>query len=85
VNSAKRRRLSRSALAYLRSIKFPEVPIRFDIVEVIVINDVINEIRHLPNTFSLSRLTVLDEAVTEKNLSTDDIDGADGTEVIGIQ
>jgi len=33
VNSAKRRRLSRSALAYLRSIKFPEVPIRFDIVE----------------------------------------------------
>jgi putative endonuclease len=55
VNAAKRRRLSRCAMAYLRLVKFPEVPIRFDIVEVIVRDDGTQEIRHLPNTFSLSR------------------------------
>jgi len=54
VNAAKRRRLSRTALAYLRQIKNPPVKIRFDVVEVILEDDVIAEIRHLPNTFPLS-------------------------------
>jgi putative endonuclease len=54
VNQAKRRRLSATALDYLRLIGNPGVPIRFDIVEVLLSGDAIREIRHLPNTFSLT-------------------------------
>ena len=54
VNARKRRLLSLTALDYLREIRHPQVPIRFDIVEVILNEDVIGEIRHLPNTFSLT-------------------------------
>ena len=54
VNAAKRRRLSRTALAYLRQIRNPPVKIRFDVVEVLLEDEVIAEIRHLPNTFPLS-------------------------------
>jgi len=46
-----------------------------------VINDVINEIG-ISQYLLVVAAYRLDEAVTEKNLSTDDIDGADGTEVI---
>ena len=56
VNPEKKRRLSRAALDYLRAIKNPKKPIRFDIVEVLIDDeDQIVEIRHLPNAFSLSR------------------------------
>ena len=54
VNSRKKRRLSRAALAYLRHIRFPAVRIRFDIVEVLLTDGAVREIRHLPNAFSLS-------------------------------
>jgi putative endonuclease len=54
VNAKKRRLLSRAALQYLHRIRDPEVPIRFDIVEVLLADGTVREIRHLPNTFSLS-------------------------------
>jgi putative endonuclease len=54
VDADKRRHLSQTALDYLRLLNYPEVPIRFDIVEVLLDQDQVREIRHLPNTFSLS-------------------------------
>jgi putative endonuclease len=54
VNSRKRRLLSQAALDYLRQLKQPQVPIRFDIVEVLLSDGAVREVRHLPNTFSLS-------------------------------
>jgi putative endonuclease len=55
VNSARRRRLSQCALDYLRLLKNPEVKIRFDIVEVLLTDGEVREIRHLPNTFAMSK------------------------------
>jgi putative endonuclease len=55
VNARKRRLLSQTALDYLRAIKNPPMKIRFDIVEVLVQADTITEIRHLPNTFVMTR------------------------------
>jgi putative endonuclease len=54
VNAKKRRRISLTALDYLRLIHHPEVCLRFDVVEVLLRDDQVREIRHLPNTFSLS-------------------------------
>jgi putative endonuclease len=54
VDARKRRLLSKSALEYLRRIRNPEIRIRFDIVEVLLVDGDVSEIRHLPNTFSLS-------------------------------
>lgn len=54
VNAKKRRRISRTALDYLRLIHHPEVCLRFDVVEVLLHDGQVSEIRHLPNTFSLS-------------------------------
>ncbi len=54
VNARKRRLLSQTALDYLRSIKNPPVKIRFDIVEVLLDEGVVREIRHLPNTFPMA-------------------------------
>jgi putative endonuclease len=54
VNARKRRAISKTALAYLRHIHQPQVPIRFDIVEVILADGCVLEVRHLPNTFTLS-------------------------------
>lgn len=55
VDAGKRRRLSQTALDYLRLLKQPEVKIRFDIVEVLLADGEVREVRHLPNVFSLSR------------------------------
>jgi len=55
VNARKRRLLSQTALDYLRRLKNPPVRIRFDIVEVLLAEGAVREVRHLPNTFSLSR------------------------------
>ena len=55
VNARKRRLLSQTALDYLRRLKNPPVKIRFDIVEVLLADGAVREVRHLPNTFSLSR------------------------------
>lgn len=54
VNAEKRRRLSRCALDYLRLLKNPPIKIRFDVVEVLLKDGTVQEVRHLPNTFSLS-------------------------------
>jgi putative endonuclease len=55
VNAERRRRLSQCALDYLRKLKNPPVKIRFDIVEVLLKDGEVSEIRHLPNTFAMSR------------------------------
>jgi putative endonuclease len=55
VNAERRRRLSRAALDYLRLLKNPPVRIRFDIVEVLLAEGEVCEVRHLPNTFALAR------------------------------
>jgi putative endonuclease len=55
VDARKRKLLSQTALDYLKLLKNPEVKIRFDIVEVLLREGAVNEVRHLPNTFSLSK------------------------------
>ena len=55
VDARKRRLLSLTALDYLKLLKNPQVKIRFDIVEVLLADGVVREIRHLPNTFPMSR------------------------------
>ena len=55
VDARKRRLLSQTALDYLKLLKNPEVKIRFDIVEVLLTDGAVREVRHLPNTFSLSK------------------------------
>src|SRR5258708_3526792 len=55
VNAERRRRLTRTALDYLRLLKNPQVKIRFDIVEVLLQAGVVHEVRHLPNSFPMER------------------------------
>ena len=55
VNARKRRLLSQTALDYLRLLNNPRVKVRFDIVEVLLTDGAVREVRHLPNTFSLAR------------------------------
>lgn len=55
VDARKRRLLSQCGLDYLKLLKNPEVKMRFDIVEVLLKDGVVNEVRHLPNTFSLTK------------------------------
>jgi len=54
VNARKRRLLSQTALDYLRLLRNPPVKIRFDIVEVLLGEGEVREIRHLPNTFPMA-------------------------------
>ena len=54
VNAHKRRLLSQTALDYLKLLNNPAVKIRFDIVEVLLQDGAVREVRHLPNTFGLS-------------------------------
>jgi putative endonuclease len=55
VDARKRRLLSQTALDYLRLLKNPQVKIRFDIVEVLLADGAVREIRHLPNTFPMAK------------------------------
>ena len=55
VNADRRRRLTRTALDYLRLLNNPQVKIRFDIVEVLLEKGLVHEVRHLPNTFAMER------------------------------
>ena len=55
VNADRRRRLSRCGLDYLRLLKNPSVKIRFDVVEVLLAGGKVGEIRHLPNTFTMTK------------------------------
>jgi putative endonuclease len=54
VNARKRKLLSQCGLDYLKLLKNPEVKMRFDIVEVLLADGAVREVRHLPNTFHLS-------------------------------
>lgn len=53
VNLRKRKLLSASALHYLRQAGNPKVRIRFDIVEVLLRDGRVFEVRHLANAFPL--------------------------------
>ena len=55
VDARKRRLLSQTALDYLRLLNNPAVKTRFDIVEVLLADGQVREVRHLPNAFTLSK------------------------------
>jgi len=55
VNAERRRRLTRTALDYLRLLRNPPVKIRFDIMEVLLEGGLVREVRHLENTFPMER------------------------------
>jgi putative endonuclease len=55
VNTRKRRLLTQTALDYLRLLKDPRVKVRFDIVEVLLEDGKVAEVRHLPNTFPMEK------------------------------
>jgi putative endonuclease len=54
VDARKRLLLSQCGLDYLKLLKRPQVKIRFDVVEVLLANGDVREVRHLPNTFQLA-------------------------------
>jgi len=55
IHASDGRLLSQTALDYLALLKGPLVKVRFDIVEVLLDEGVVREVRHLRNTFPLSR------------------------------
>jgi putative endonuclease len=55
VDKERRQRLTRCALDYLRLLRNPPVKIRFDIVEVVLKDSAVSEVRHLPNTFAMEK------------------------------
>jgi putative endonuclease len=55
VDLRKRRLLSKCGLDYLRLLRNPPIKVRFDIVEVILKDGIVSEVRHLPNAFSLEK------------------------------
>jgi putative endonuclease len=55
VDCDKKRLLSQAALDYLRLLKDQQIKMRFDIVEVLLSEGAVDQIRHLPNAFSLSK------------------------------
>lgn len=55
VNARKRRLLSQCGLDYLKRLRNPPIKIRFDIVEVLLQDGKVGQVRHLPNTFALSK------------------------------
>jgi putative endonuclease len=55
VDFDKKRLLSQAALDYLRLLKNPQIKFRFDIVEVLLTDGKVGEVRHLPNAFNLTK------------------------------
>jgi putative endonuclease len=55
VTLAKRRRIARTALEYLRLAGNPKVNVRFDIVEVLFDGEEVEELRHLENSFPMPK------------------------------
>jgi putative endonuclease len=55
VDAERRRRLTRAGLDYLRLLKNPLVKVRFDIVEVLLLDGRVDEVRHLRNSFPMER------------------------------
>lgn len=54
VDSRKKKLISKTAMDYLRLLKDPQVKVRFDIVEVLLKEGEVSEVRHLPGAFTLS-------------------------------
>ncbi len=54
VDAGKRRRISKTALEYLRQCRNPEVSLRFDVVEVLTVDRKITEVRHIEDAFGLA-------------------------------
>ena len=55
VDKERRGRLTRAALDYLRLLRNPPAKVRFDIVEVLLHDGAVREVRHLPNSFPMER------------------------------
>lgn len=55
VDAERRGRLTRAGLDYLALLRNPAVKVRFDIVEVLLAQGGVKEIRHLPNAFPMER------------------------------
>jgi putative endonuclease len=55
VDAERRGRLTRAGLDYLTLLGRPAIKVRFDIVEVLLDNGVVGEIRHLPDAFPMQR------------------------------
>ncbi len=55
VDARKKKLLSQTALDYLKLLKNPQVKFRFDIVEVLLADGAVREVRHLPDAFALSK------------------------------
>ena len=55
VNAAKQRRIVATAREYVRMLPEGEVPIRFDIVEVLLEDGRVGEVRHQSNAFAPAR------------------------------
>ena len=55
VDARKKRLLSATAMDYVRLLKEPRVKLRFDIVEVLLADGAVREVRHLPNRFTHSQ------------------------------
>jgi putative endonuclease len=55
VDARKRRLLSQAALDYLALLDHPPIRLRFDVVEVLLTDGAVREVRHLPNMFALSK------------------------------
>jgi putative endonuclease len=55
VDREKRKRISRGALAWLRMLDNPEILFRFDVVEIMITDEVTPEIELIKNAFPLSK------------------------------
>jgi putative endonuclease len=55
IDAERRGRLTRAGLDYLTLLGRPPVKVRFDIVEVLLADGAVKEIRHLPNAFPMER------------------------------
>ena len=55
VDQRKRSLLSKAAREYVRQLRDPNVKFRFDIVEVLLVDGEVNEVRHIPNAFPLTK------------------------------
>jgi putative endonuclease len=53
VDRERRQRLTRAGLDYLHRLNNPAVKVRFDIVEVLLQDSQVREVRHLPNAFAM--------------------------------
>ncbi|MCP5521026.1 MAG: YraN family protein [Verrucomicrobiales bacterium] len=54
VNARKKRLITQTAFDYLARLNHPRVKLRFDIVEVLLTDGKVREVRHLPNAFPLT-------------------------------